>query len=260
MKYIMAKNKEVPQSPNTEEVLERISLNDFKKLTESERSMTAQVIFEARVNLWQKIPDIEGIIAIKQLLVRERRGEAVAAKVELEEHTKFLQQVQEKYEEAEEELKAARRKLDKKKANFLDAKRFNENLRKKYEDADKNLEAEEKSLEKMQVIALVHSSATLKQVHKYQLSKIIVTKDDEKLLEEIIPDRIFNPEKADNFIYKLPIGFKERYNEEEMTEIISFCNMVINIKLAMDEGQKVVPLFSNKDIAEILRLNGLEDF
>ena len=89
---------------------------------------------------------------------------------------------------------------------------------------------------------------------------MIITQTDKKMLNQLLPDEIFDPKKAENFIQILPRGFEERYDEKKRESILDFCNLVINVKLLAEEDQKVVVLFSNKDIAEILRLNGIEDW
>ncbi len=242
-----------------EEVLTNAHLDDFRKISESERELIAGTTIETRVNLRNKIPDQESMVAIQHFVIHEVKGLITTTEVELEEHAKVLEKKQGEYNLAEQELEKAKERMEKAKSILKNEEELHTSLERELEKNRKDLEKAKKSLAAMQVIAVVHSTASLKQVNKYQLALMIVLRDEAKLLESIKPDEVFEPEAVENFIQVLPRGF-EKHDEKTRKNLIDFCNLVINIKMVAPEDQKVVALFSNQEIAEILRLNGLEDF
>ena len=243
-----------------ENLLDRITLEDFKKLTEKGREVKLKEIgFEARIELREMI-SYEMILEFQKFMILDVEAEALAARVELEEHNAFLENKQQECKEVEEKFMQAKRDLEKQKMALAAAKKFNQELEYRLKEKQKKCKEAKQDLNIMQEIVLVHASASYKQIYKNQLGKMIITQTDKKMLNQLLPDEIFDPKKAENFIQILPRGFEERYDEKKRESILDFCNLVINVKLLAEEDQKVVVLFSNKDIPEILRLNGIEDW
>lgn len=258
----MAKKRLVTKESTTslEEFYTEMCKKNLSQLTEMGRDVLINSILLKRIDLRKEIPSIEDVIDLQEKLVSIDEQIVDAMKNELEKHTVFLNKKEREHLAAKEEFKKAKERLIKAEEIIMETNDFHNLLQNKLETAENNREKDKETLDQMQVMALVHLSASLKQLQKYQLAKIAVTEADNIYLCGIMPDIVFQAEKVDNFIEFLPKDFETRYDEETRKSILDFCNLVINVKLATPEEQKIVVLFANKDIAEILKLNGMEDF
>lgn len=247
-------------SRSLEELYTEMCKKDLSQFTEKERNVLINGILPKRIALWKKIPSIEDVIELQEEVVRLAEQMVDSIKYDLEEHTEFLNKKEREYLAAKDEFEKAKANLVKAKDIIMATKSFHHLLQNKLETAENNRKKDKETLDQLQVMALVHSSVSLKQLQKYQLTKIVITETDNIWLSCIMPDIVFQAEKVDNFIEFLPKDFETKYDEETRKNILDFCNLVINVKLVATEEQKIVVLFANKDIAEILKLNGMEDF
>lgn len=174
----------------------------------------------------------------------ELQKEFIAKKQqECDEKLKAFQNAQIQLKKAEEKLLAAHSALK----QFEEDNQKITNLLKKEQWLKKQLEKR----------ILIHPSATLQQIKDHQDGVFIATSIDAKLLSTIgCVDCIFKSSKEESMIEILPpsITNSER-DEEEINSLISYADMVIHYYL---ESKDFVALFSNEEIAAILRANGYE--
>lgn len=252
----LAKSSEV----NVEKMISKIQLGDVPR---ENRDIVSEVILGARKQLHEEFEFNEVMIAVQGVRIEEAEEKYLNAEADVREHNHFLEEKKNECLVAENEVKKAKEKLEKAKKVLHAAEQFHLQLERKLEDAKKECAFRKDVLEQMKVTALVHSTASLKQIHEYHLADIVVTKSEEHLLEYLEPDEVFIAKNAEHFVEHLPRGFEEKYDKSTRQAIIDYCELVINFKMAEDTehtGIKIVSLFGNKDIAEILRLNGLEEF
>lgn len=253
----MAK-KVIREGKKTEEAAKALKLRSFEILPEEKAEEAREIILGGRLEIKKDITDWQRLATLQKHVIRDLEGEALLASIELIEHQKFVDEKKRDYSEKMSELEKVKKKVAVAEKNLTAAKNWHEHLQEMTDSAKKKADSARKFLQEIQTIVLVHSSASWKQMNQYQFGKIYIVKAERKLLSCLLPDEIFFNDKEENFITKFPWDFEEKYQGKEKEAIIEYCNMVITIKLITDEN--VVALFGNKDIAEILRLNGLEDF
>lgn len=174
-------------------------------------------------------------------------------KVENQEHK--VRDIEKKLQEARQELKEAQQsaKTCLKEKVYAEVKRC--------EAGYKLAEFKRMQVEFGRTI-LLHWSATRKQVLAHANGKIVSTNRNKKILEEagIIVDEIFKPAESEHLITMIPAGMEDKYQPLEWQSIIDYCEMAANFKMAAELGEEenIVLLYSNPDIIEILKANGLE--
>lgn len=169
-----------------------------------------------------------------------------------------LSEVKKELEEAKKPLEEAKTKLQKEEKILNKARCDTENLSNRLADAKKTYDS-------MNRIVLVHKSATLSQIAIHKYESIFVTEPDstdffelnKKMDNLICVNGIFEEKDVEGFVTKLPYYFYTKYNRDEQKSLLIFCEMVIYFKMAEDRNEVNI-VFSNKDILEILRMNGLD--
>ncbi len=170
----------------------------------------------------------------------------------------FLQ-VKEKEEELEDFCKKHQKALEKEQRQFMKASKVHSKSENNFRELEKELMNAKEVYEKMQRnILLVHRTVSRGQLAN-QYGKVVVTKADFQTFtfSDVQVNAVFEEKDSEDFITNLPYYFYSKYNGEEQKSIIDFCEMVIYFTMQEDE-KEVVPIFSNKDIVEILRMNGME--
>lgn len=193
--------------------------------------------------------------------IEDKRAGLKEAEKELQEAEKKLQEAEKKFQRAEEKVAGIEAKISK----LEDKERW---MKINMAENDQLLKDSIDILQKMDDIVLFHQSATLYQIHKYQCENIYVTKNDAAVFSRIEDrtggvfsvDEVLDADKAEQFVTKFPSDFFFRYSEEERESIVNYCNLLINLMMEEDGNRKIIPAFCNSTIAEILRLNGLENF
>lgn len=247
-----------------EEVISGMQLRMMQDLSEEQQEVVSEIVWGTRKKICKMIPLHEARIVAQKHILEEAEDERAEAQSKLEEHNKFLAKKRDEKQKAIEELVNARKKLEKANQTLRAAEKVNEQFSQQLKKAEENCQHQNNSLEQMLEIALVHSTASIKQISQHQLAEILVTKSEESSLEFLLPDGACDFDSDVNFVEYLPRGFKERYDEETRKRIIDYCNLVINFKLATDSVDekhtvlKIIPLYGNTDIAEILRINGFD--
>lgn len=176
---------------------------------------------------------------------------------EFSEAEKELEEKLENLKKAQQEVAEAREKVKRVKDTVEAAQSYHEELEETFRDRQKRVSKRRSLISNFKKIFLIHKSATIKQVSENQYGYIVVTSTDAEYMELIKPDRIVDSEMAIEFVDQLPRDFEKKYYEKERASIIEFCEMVISFTLNAEEGEQIVPVYANKDIDEILRMNGL---
>jgi hypothetical protein len=256
----MAKKLAKSSDVNIEKVISKIQLGDVPK---EDMHIVSDVILGVRKDLHEQFEFNETMVLMQKVCIEKAEEKCLDSELDVKEHTRFLERKRNECLAAENEVAKAREQLEKAKKALYAAEKFHAQLERKLEMAKEDCQYRKNVLEQMLVIALVHSTASLKQIREYRLADIIITNSEEQLLEYIDPDEVFDAENAEHFVERLPRGFEEKYDKATRQAMIDYCELVINFKMAEDTantGLKIVCLFSSQDIAEILRLNGLEEF
>lgn len=187
---------------------------------------------------------------------------------ELSKNSKDIEAKSKELKKAEKELEEAKEKVEKLKEKIRKLENQESRILKKIGENDQLLENSIDILRKMGDVVLFHPSATLHQIYKYQCENIYVTKNDVGMFS-MLEDRtggvfsineVLDADKLEHFVTKFPSDFFFKYSEEERESIVSYCDVLINLKMSEDGSRKIIPAFHSTTIAEILRLNGLEDF
>lgn len=178
----------------------------------------------------------------------EMQGKLLAInKIEVKEAEAHLKLAQQQFAESKRSLK----EIEQQKADLEDQKKENQYKFRKFQCLEKEFAS----------VVLVHRTATTKQIISQVNGHIVSTRRDAGNLEErgVVIDEIFNPKKGEHLITYIPEGISERYETLEWKSIIDFCEMVANYKMSAEKGKEnnIIILYSNFDIAEILKANGL---
>lgn len=194
---------------------------------------------------------------VQQEGMEEFLSEKEALQEDLNKHEFFVDVKEEEHKKAIKELEEARKKVDKAKKILEEAKKYHKELEKKLTDMSEKERNLQKMLKQGELLTLVHRSASNTGIAEYQMSIIIINKCDQVELELLMPDVVVKANELEHLIDILPYDFKEKYNTGEQNSIIKYCELVANVKMAVDDDRKVKLLYSNSDIAQILKLNGI---
>ncbi len=234
----------------------------FEKLdffSESEKDCFFQCTFLERIRSRNSFPyDVAKVLHEEMVKEEERDIEEVQKDIGL--HDEFLKQKRAEYEAACDELKRAKRKKEQAHKNLIAAESVHGKYILRKERKDNILNAMKEELNEMLLTLIVHPSANFERVAISQMAKIIVTEYDADIFQALIPDKIVKECEMENLIISIPFGIKEKYehNQKTLKSIIAFCNLVANVRMEEENQENIKVIYSNKDIAEILRFNGLE--
>lgn len=163
--------------------------------------------------------------------------------------------------DAEKRLRAAQRKLRSCKKSLQELQNEDEQLIQKFHQLKEKLNNVQKLQRQFSSTVLIHSSANTLQVVTNIYGKIVTTKRDSALLKEagLVIDETFSSAQRENLITYIPEGIKDKYDPLPWKSVIDFCEMAAYYKISAKpaEEEKVVLLYSNWDIAKILKANGL---
>lgn len=242
------------------------SILDWLHLLPNEFSKTTAEVCEFRAILTEN-----GKISKKQAIKEhQKRIDTMEKMVQCEEknfdeNEKMIADVNAEIEVAKEELRKAREILQKKEEIQRKLIRKREFIEAQLQQGRKTIKILKEARSDMNNVILVHTSASVNQLRQYQAEDIIVSKTDsafffglEKRTDGIFSiDGVFNSDENENFVSELPSNFFYKYSPTTAKSIIDYCEMAISIKLREDNKHKVILLFNNTDIAEILKLNGM---
>ena len=114
-------------------------------------------------------------------------------------------------------------------------------------------------------LVLLHKSARIWQLKRYEMAEVMVTESDYYVLRHFKPDRVFDLEMelekkgSREFIELLPEElFHGRNNEERRKEVKEYCEMVGNA-VHRKNVKEVVLMYDDPDITEVLIMNNLLD-
>lgn len=240
-------------------IISQIQLEDMRNLSVKEREEIINYFLNGRME-FRKRYDYDFCKQLQIEIIKELGEDCEDLNKDIKKHNAFLEVKQEECDEAEKALKKARKEFEVAKERLAAAKQYHEQLESKLEKTSKILLIRKEQLEEMQKVTLVHATASLRQLYENQFSRLVITNYDENVLEGVIPDVVIEAEKMEQLITQTPIDFDERYCEDAKKSIMAYCNLVANAQMLKEDGIPINLLFSNKDIAEILRLNGLDKF
>lgn len=166
--------------------------------------------------------------------------------------------------DAEEAVRKASEVLYEKRKQREKLIRQNEYIDSQLQQSNKALTTLKEALAEMNDVVLLHPSATCNQLKKYQCEDIIVSKTDvafffelERKTQGILSvDGVFDSD--DSFVSEFPSDFFFKNSPGKAKSIKDYCEMVIHAMLEDDGTRKIIPVFDNSDIEEILKLNGME--
>lgn len=254
--------KTVNPNKNMEEIFLGTQLRELQKLSGFEKELILNLVCGKRKDILKAIPRYEARIVAQRYGLEEAEDECVETQSKLKDHDEFLRKIEDEKRLAEEELVRARKQLEKVNNKLRAAKNVHQQFERQLEQQEKNKKKQQENLDQMLELVIVHSTASIKQIQKHLLAHMLVTSTEEHMFKSLMPDVVYDGNSEENFVEHLPIGFEKKYDEETKKAIIEYCNLVINTKLAADSldaeysNSKIIPLFGNQDIAEILRLNG----
>lgn len=208
------------------------------------------------------------VIDTQKLRIESIKMDSKKYSGQLDENSQNIEAKSKELQEAEKKLQEAEAKVEELKEKVRKLENQQSWITKKMEENDHLLQDSIDILRKMDDVVLFHPSATLYQIHKYQCENIYVTKNDAAIFSMLEDrtggvfsiDEVLDADEAEHFVTKFPSDFFFKYSEEERESIVSYCEVLINLKMKEDGSRKIIPAFHNNTIAEILRLNGLENF
>lgn len=191
-------------------------------------------------------------------MVKEEECDIEKIQNDINIHDEFLKQKRSEYVNACDELERAKRKAEQAHKNLITAEAVHGKMLLKKEKRDVKLNEMKECFEELTSTLLIHPSANFERVAISQMSKIIVTEYDADIFRGLIPDKVVKECEMENLIISVPFGLEKKYEPKTLKSIITFCNLVANVKMKEADQSKIKVIYSNPDIAEILRFNGLE--
>lgn len=236
---------------NKEEI-RKLDLKSFsKKFGRIERNIIANIFWGDRIAHMSLIPKHTAWVNVESAELEGLKSECIQIDADLEAHNDFLKKREQEFENAKKTYEDAKRKLE-------TAQAFHEELIQKQQRYLEKIERSNEKIKQMDTIVLVHNSSTIGRVEETKYSYFITTEADAGQMEEIGLNDIFNSKQATDFIEIFPSGFEMRHTNEERNSIIEYCELVINVMMQESSNRKIKLLYAEPDIAEILRLNGVE--
>lgn len=236
---------------------ENVQFEKIRQLSEAEKDCFFRCAFLERIRSRNSFPyDVAKVLHEEMVKEEERDIEEVQKDIGL--HDEFLNQKRAEYDAACAELERAKRKKEQANKNLIAAEAVHGKYILRKERKDNFLNAMKEELNEMQLTLIVHQSANFERVAISQMAKIIVTEYDADIFQGLIPDKVVKECEMENLIISVPFGLEKKYEPKTLKSIIAFCNLVANVKMKEEDQSKIKVIYSNKDIAEILRFNGLE--
>lgn len=229
----------------------------LRQFSEMERDYFFRCAFLERIESRNSFPyDVAKIL--HEEMIKEEKSDIEEVQKDINIHDEFLKQKRSEYENATDELERAKRKVEQAHKNLTAAESVHGKFLLRKEKKEKELKEMKKSYKELTLTLLIHSSANFERVAISQMSKIIVTEYDADILQGLVPDKVVKECEMENLIISIPFGLERKYDSETLKGIIAFCNLVANVKMKEEDQSKIKVIYSNQDIAEILRFNGLE--
>lgn len=237
---------------NNKEEIRKLDLKSFSKnFGQIERKIIASIFWSERIALMRLLPKHAYWFNIETAELEGLKSEYARIEDNLKVHNDFLKR-------REQEFKEAQKKYEDAKKNLETAQAFHEELIQKQQRYVEKIEQSNNRIEQMNTIVLVHNSSTIGRIEETKCSYFITTEADAGQMGEIGLNDIFDPKEATSFVEIFPSGFEKRHTDEEKKSIIEYCELVINVMMQESPNRKIKLLYAEPDIAEILRLNGME--
>jgi len=220
--------------------------------TARQRCVTKKINFDLLKGrlLFRKVPDRKGLLERYEKdyqYLETRKTAALSTKAFLEEEYNIAKQ---KVESAEKLLLEAKKTLREAEKSKLQSENELNHINVLIEQSTEEYKS-------MQMVVLIHPSATFKQISENIEGIFVATSTDAECLSQIgCVDKVFNDEeryKIDTtaeFIKKYPMSL------QELNSIINFVSMVITCYINSGTSFKVI--YSNDAIDELLRINGFK--
>ena len=231
--------------------------------TQSTRSYQALIAkeFEGRKEAFgkkrfssQQIPDRDLEVKMNNQTADEMAMHYERSRKKAMEARKRRDNAQEVLEQKEEEYILAKRAMESAKAKLNSAEKA---LDKAKDDEGWYIEEYTDRVEiaeELRKVVLVHRSASLQQLKKYQYRYIVMTEQDEAVAKAIGADELF--ESAGEFVKNMPYDMQNRELSEEEKSAFEFANMVIQFYLEGTNRYEVI--YADSLVAKLLRLNNVE--
>ena len=175
-------------------------------------------------------------------------------------HDVFMESKNDELSIAMQELERAKKNVAIIEMSLAEAKKFHKKLEAEKSEMAIARDIIQKLNARISKITLIHESAKdmKKTVNDYQLSIMVVNECDfNGYIKDINPDIIVKSTELVDLCVHVPYDFEEKYDEEQRKSIRNYCNLVANVAMKVDDYTRIKLLFSNKDIATILKMNGI---
>ena len=197
--------------------------------------------------------------------ILDRESEVNQNKQAVDEMAKHYEISRKKVIEAKKKRDSAKMEVKQKEEEYLIAKRAMEKAKARLTSAEKALvdarddegwyideyTSRVEIDQELQKAVLVHRSASLQQLKKYQYRYIVMTKQDEAIAKTIGADEIF--ESFEEHIRNVPYDMQNRELSEEEKSAFEFANMVIHFYL---EGtNRYEAIYTHPLVEKLLQLN-----
>ena len=253
----MSRKIKKSQQKSKEEV-SKIQFGDMENMGLRERRELIKIVFKERIFLRKKFFQDAWKI-LQNNIIEETRWKRQKLEADIKKHEEFIEDKQSEYNEAKEEYEKSLAKLNKAREKLLAAKDYHKKLEENFDSANNELNVQQKIRADMDKIILLHPTASLIQVHRYQVAKIIVNDCDAEIFEGLMPDEVCDTNRLEHLINIFPANFEKKYVESARESIIKYCELVANVIVCKEnENVQIIALFNNDDIAKILKLNGLD--
>lgn len=251
----MAKKKE--RNCLREDIILQMTVSDIANLDIDRKKAIIDAVFGDAIELKEKFShDVCEVFQSK--LVEETMQKKSEVETEFKKCDTYLQDLQVKYDKAKENYEKALETMNETRKELFKAQKEHNSLQKEYDGIREDLEVRKKIREDMKQQVLIHPSASLKQVHRYRMSEIVVNDCDADCFERSLLDKICDTSKLVNLISVLPESLKGK-QDRETDSIIKYCELVANtLAYVSEQNTSIKLLFNNFDIAKILRMNGIE--
>ena len=251
----MAKKKE--RNWLREDIILQMTVSDIANLDTEKKKKIIDAVFGDVIELKEKFShDVCELLQNK--LVEETMKKKSEVETELNKCDTYLQNLQVKYEKAKENYEKALETMSEARKEFFKAQKEHDNLQIEYNGISEDLTVRQKIRDDMKQHVLIHPSASLKQVHRYRMSGIVVNDCDADFFEKSLLDKVCDTSKLVNLISVLPESLQGKH-DRETDSIIKYCELVANTLAYVSEQNTAIKLlFNNFDIAKILRMNGIE--
>lgn len=211
----------------------------------------------------REVLDYQSMIDFQRNTEMEIEAKETELEEDIEKHDVFMKNKENDLTIAKRELEIAKKKVKTIEKSLSEARMFHNSLEMQKNDLQLFKEKQKKIGEKILRVVLIHKSAKdmPKKLKEYQLSIIVANSCDydEYVKNVVRPDVVVEPTKLIPLINQKPYDFDEKYDEKERQSIITYCNLVANVAMNMEDySSRVRLLYRNEDIAKILKMNGIE--